>query len=169
MGDEHNTAFTSLIQAMTKQVTPATADPAKRLCLFTDASSTYWSGVLTQVSMSEFHSGKQPQKWAHQPIAFISGTFRNYSARWTTSEKESYAVVASVIRLAHILVVCAEFSLFTDHKNIMYMLSPTRFQANVARHIVHKVQRWAFRLSESNFTVEHIPGENNVWADMLTR
>ena len=77
--------------------------------------------------------------------------------------------MASVTRLSHILAACGEFSLFTDHKNILYMLSPARFDANVARHIVHKIQRWALRLAEFNFTIEHIPGEHNVWADMLTR
>ncbi len=40
---------------------------------------------------------------------------------------------------------------------------------NVARHIVHKTQRWALRLAEFNFTVEHIPGAFNTWADLLTR
>ncbi len=73
-------------------------------------------------------------------------------------EKESYAIISSVLRLAHILVACREFSIFTDHKNILYMLSPTRFNANVARHVVHKVQRWAIRLAEFNFAVEHNPG-----------
>ncbi len=48
------------------------------------------------------------------------------------------------------------------------MLSPTPFNANVARHIVHKTQRWALRLAEFNFTVEHIPGDLNTWADFLT-
>ncbi len=41
--------------------------------------------------------------------------------------------------------------------------------ANVARHIVHKTQRWALRLAEFNFTVEYIPGAFNTWADLLTR
>ncbi len=49
------------------------------------------------------------------------------------------------------------------------MLFPTRFNAKVARHIVHKTQRWALRLAEFNFTVEHITGELNTWADFLTR
>ncbi len=62
-----------------------------------------------------------------------------------------------------------EFSLFTDNKNALYMLSPTRFNANVAQHIVRKTKRWALRLSEFNFTVEHIPGAFNTWADLLTR
>ncbi len=59
--------------------------------------------------------------------------------------------------------------MFTDHKNILYMLSPTCFNANVARHIVNKTQRWDLRLLEFNFTVVHIPGAFNTWADLLTR
>ena len=49
------------------------------------------------------------------------------------------------------------------------MLSPHRFDTNVARHTVHKTQRWALRLTEFNYAAEHIPGESNTWADMLTR
>lgn len=168
-GDEHQQAFTCLIQAIKDQVVLATPDPQRRLCLFTDASEEFWSGVLTQVTMNEFQSDKPPQDWNHQPISFVSGSFKGSAARWTMPEKESYAIIASVIRLAHILVVCGEFSIFTDHKNILYMMAPTRFQANVARHIAHKVQRWAIRLSEFHYTVEHIPGHCNIWADMLTR
>lgn len=156
-GAEHHTAFTSLIQAIKEQVRLASADPEKRLCLFTNVSSTHWSGALTRVLMSEINSGKEPQQWTHKPTAFISGTFRGSSFHWTTPKKESYAVVDTLIRLTHILVVCPEFSLFTDIKTTLYMLAPSCFQASVARHIVHKAQRWALRLSEFNFTVEHVP------------
>ncbi len=137
----------------------ATPDPAKRLCLFTDASSTHWAGVFTQVDPAEIAQyAVLPLEWNHSPVAFVSGSFRGPSSRWTNPNQESCAIVASVTRLSHILAACGEFSLFTDDKSIQYMLSPTRFNANVARHIVHKTQRWALRLAEFNFTVEHIPG-----------
>lgn len=29
--------------------------------------------------------------------------------------------------------------------------------------------RWALKLSAFKYVVEHIPGEKNVWADMVTR
>lgn len=47
-------------------------------------------------------------------------------------------------------------------------MSPSRFDTNIARHIVHKTQRWAIHLAELNYTIEHIPGEINLWDDMLT-
>ncbi len=49
------------------------------------------------------------------------------------------------------------------------MLYSTRLSAKVAPHIVQKTQRWALQLSEFKFTVEHILGELNTWADFLTR
>ncbi len=39
--------------------------------------------------------------------------------------------IRKLTRLSHILAASAEFSLFTDLKNILYMLLQTRFNANV--------------------------------------
>lgn len=58
---------------------------------------------------------------------------------------------------------------FTHHKNLLYTLSPHRLDTNVARHTVHKTQRWVLRLNKFNYPIEQIPGESNIWADMLTR
>lgn len=49
------------------------------------------------------------------------------------------------------------------------MLTLTRFNANLTRHVVNKTQHSALRLAELNFTVEHIPGQSNTWSDMLSR
>lgn len=169
-GAEADNAFSCLISAISNQVKLALSDSIKRICLFTDASSTNWAGVLTQVPITDTESNLlPPQEWEHEPISFVSGSFKGPSLRWSTPEQECYAVVASVTRLSHILAACEKFSLFTDHKNLLYMLSPNRFDNNVARHVIYKTQRWAIRLAEFNFTTEHIPGESNTWADMLTR
>ena len=74
-------------------------------------------------------------------MAFVSGSFRGSSLRWTVPEKESNAIVASFTRLAHVLVLGGEFSIFTDHKNILYMLSPTRIQDNLARQIAESQKK----------------------------
>lgn len=84
-------------------------------------------------------------------------------------EKELYDIVSSVIQLSHILVACGEFYIFTDHKNMSYMLSPRRLNTNVVKHVIHKVQRWAISLYEFSFVVEQIPGKDNFWADIVTR
>ena len=37
------------------------------------------------------------------------------------------------------------------------------------RYAMNKMLRWATKLSAFNYVIEHIPGEENVWADMLSR
>ena len=105
-----------------EQATLATSDPEKRLCLFTDASEPRWSGVLTQVTHSEYKSEKATQNWEHFPIGFVSGVFCGSSVRWTIPEKESYAIIASVIRLSHVLAACGEFSLEYSVHDVPYSL-----------------------------------------------
>ncbi len=125
--------------AIAHQVTLATPDPAERLCLFTDASSTHWAGVLTQVDPAAIaRYTLLPLEWNHSTLASYLGSFRGPSSRWTTPEQEIYATVAGVALLSHLLAECGQLSMFTDHKNILYMLSPTCFNANVARQIVNK-------------------------------
>jgi Integrase zinc binding domain len=52
-----------------------------------------------------------------------------------------------------------QFTVRTDHKNLLYLANST----------VPKLVRWRIILSEYNFIVEHIPGKDNVVADGLTR
>lgn len=58
---------------------------------------------------------------------------------------------------------------FTDHRNLLYIFATRALDANLGRHIISKVQRWAIYLSRFEFVIEHIDGELNVCADMLTR
>ena len=39
----------------------------------------------------------------------------------------------------------------------------------MAKHRASKLMRWAIKLSAFRYVIEHLPGEINVWADMLTR
>ncbi len=168
--DEHHAAFTSLIQAIAQQVTLTIPDPVKRLRLFTDASSTHSAGVLAQVNPNEIATYTSlPLEWNHSPVAFRTGSSRGLCSCLTTPKQESYVIVARLLRLSHILAVRGEFSLFTDRKNIPYMLGTMPFNANFARHIVHKTQRRALRLAEFGFTVKYATAAFNSWADLLPR
>lgn len=63
-----------------------------------------------------------------------------------------------VLRLVHILAAVREYSLFAFGKNILHMMSPSRFNVCVADYVVHKNQRWDYVLTDCNFTIDHIPG-----------
>ncbi len=40
---------------------------------------------------------------------------------------------------------------------------------SIGRHTASKLMRCALKLSAYKYVIEHLPGERNVWADMLTR
>lgn len=39
----------------------------------------------------------------------------------------------------------------------------------MARHQADKLQRWALSLLSFQYVIEHVPGEANVWGDLLSR
>jgi Integrase zinc binding domain len=59
--------------------------------------------------------------------------------------------------------------LFTDHRNLVYIFNPLSIDQSLARHTVAKLQRWALKLSVFKYTIEHISGELNLRADILSR
>jgi hypothetical protein len=56
--------------------------------------------------------------------------------------------------------------MFCDHRNLLYIFAP---DAELKAHIRGKLQRWALKFSEYRYTIEHIAGTNNLWADMVSR
>ena len=61
------------------------------------------------------------------------------------------------------------FHIYTDHRNLVFLFDPFLFSENLKRHNLDKIQRWALRLSGLRYTIQHISGDDNVWADLLTR
>jgi RNase H-like domain found in reverse transcriptase len=141
--------------------------PAKRLCLFMDASSDFWSAVCTQVEPSTLALPFDEQE--HEPLAFLSGKFIGAERRWPIIEKEAFAIVAACQKLDWLLQCPQGFSLFTDHKNLLYVFNLHVSNPNIAGHTAAKLVRWALKLSAYRYKIEHIPGHQNVWSDMLTR
>ena len=93
-----------------------------------------------------------------RPILFISHKFSAAAQNWSTIEQECYAVFYCVLRLQQYLLG-RHFYIATDHRNLIYLQNS----------IVPKVIRWRLRLMEFSFTVYHIPGKENVVADVLSR
>jgi hypothetical protein len=92
------------------------------------------------------------------PIAFISKTLSSQQQRWSTPEKEAYAIYYALVKLEYLLLD-RHFTLHTDHKNLTFM----DMSANA------KVNRWKIFLQEYDFQVEYIKGPLNVIADSFSR
>lgn len=160
-------SFSECKVALENQVTLAHRDPSKQLCVFTDASELLWSGVVTQVPAQDLNKGYADQR--HEPMCFLSSSFTNAELRWATIEKEAYAIMATVQRMHWLLATADGFDLYTDHKNLIFLFDPLSVATDLSQSTIRKVLRWAVRLSAYNYTCVHIPGEENVWADLLSR
>jgi hypothetical protein len=165
----HNAAFNDLKAAIVNATTVALQDPEQRLCLFTDASDFHWGAILTQVPVADRYGDKQVSEWRHTPLAFLSGSFKGASLRWATPDKEGYAVVEACKRLAHMLYVTDGFTIYTDHRNLQYIYNPAGRGGVVPKPTADRLERWALYLRTFEYTIAHIAGEDNVWADLLSR
>lgn len=83
-------------------VTLAHPSLQKVSCLFKDASERNWSGILSQIPQEDCDQPFADQ--LHEPLAFLSGSFKGGSSRWSTAEKEASAIVNSVERLDYLLL-----------------------------------------------------------------
>lgn len=164
---EHRLVFEQCKAALANQVTLAHRDVSKRLCVYTDACDTVWSGVITQVPYEDLTNRHDDQR--HEPLAFLSGHFSGSQLRWSIIEKEAYAVMATSDRMHWLLATPDGFDLYTDHHNLIFLFDPLAVVPDLSISSLRKVLRWAVRLSMYNYTCVHIKGIDNVWADIIGR
>ena len=79
------------------------------------------------------------------PIRFMSKTLAGAQIRWSTIEKECFAMYYSLKKFADLLLG-VPFVLRTDHRNLLYLN-----EAGSA-----KVTRWKIEIQNYNFRIEHI-------------
>ena len=100
----------------------------------------------------------QLQNGIENPVIFVSHILSDQATRWGIMELELYAFVYCVKQLSPYLLGKL-FTVRTDHKNLVYLSNSS----------IPKLVRWRVILSEYRFIIEHIPGEQNIVADGLTR
>ena len=100
------------------------------------------------------------QLWegVEEPIGFMSKAFSSVQKRWSTPEKEAYAIYYSLDKWQHILLG-PHFTIKTDHRNLTY----------ISTHGSAKVMRWKLAVQIFNFDISHIAGKDNIVADHLSR
>jgi hypothetical protein len=142
-------------------------DPAKRLMVYTDASDEHWGAVITQISPATAQRPLSEQD--HEPLLMLSGTFSGSAKRWAIVEKEAYAIVETCRRADYLLHRQDGFALDTDHRNLRYIFDPHSVSSSVPKYTADKLHRWALLLMAYKYEIYDISGEDNVWADLLSR
>jgi hypothetical protein len=96
---------------------------------------------------------------AEHVIQFISRTLQPSEKKRHVREKEALAIVWAA-ETFRVFVAGTFFTVETDHQSLKWLMEA----AQPARLV-----RWAMRLQEFNFTIEHRPGKSNKVADPLSR
>ena len=118
--------------------------------LTTDWSQTAMGAVLSQVDSSgEDH-----------PVAYASKLCSPAESRYAPSEGECCALTWAFSKFRH-YIHGYHFNIYTDHEALEWLAQ--------ARHKNAKLERWALRLQEFDFTVHYKKGSENVVADCLSR
>lgn len=158
--DAHQRSFEDLQDQLRISTRLMHSDPAKVLCIHTDASDQHWAFCATQCHGSEL--SKSPLAQIHEPLSFLSGTFADREAHWSTYEREAFTVVHAFKTLDYLLTCDATTWLFTDHRNILFAFNPVAMDPSLGRHKVLKVVRWALFLNAFHYRIEHVPGDANI-------
>ena len=147
--DVHQTAFQFIKDSLTTVPLLVYPDSNKPYTLYTDASDTCIGACLTQICDGE-----------EKPLYYLSHKLSKSQCKWSTVEKEAYAIHFSLQKLDYYLHN-AEFVIKTDHKPLKYLLeSPMQNR---------KIQMWALGMAGYNCKVEYIEGKTNTCADLLSR
>ena len=133
-------------------------DTNKPYILYTDASNSCIGACLTQpIDRKESES---PVIRNEKPIYYLSHKLSDTQTRWSTIEKEAFAIHYALQKLDHYLHN-AEFTIRTDHKPLKYLLeSPMQNK---------KIQLWALGIAGYNCKIEYVAGTDNSCADLLSR
>lgn len=165
--ERHAVAFDGLKTALSKITPLAHPQADATVCVFTDASLDHWRAAATQLDSED--ESRPITDQTHKPLAFLSGSFSGSSARWPIVEKEAFAIVETCKRLDYLLLREKGFSIFTDHRNLVYIFDPRATDANMARFQADKLQRWSVTMMMFRYVIYHISGDDNVWGDLLSR
>ena len=147
---ECETAFNSLKEQLSTSPVLGFPNFAKDFILYADASDIGIGAVLPQ----------KDDEGNEHVISYSSKAFTGAEKRWTTTEKEAYAVVWALTHY-HAYVYGHKVIVFTDHRPLQWL--------RALKNPNGKLARWILRLEEYDYSIVHKPGTAMQHADALSR
>jgi hypothetical protein len=135
-------------------------DPDKRICVLTDASDRFYASLVTQINEEQLDLSMEEQD--RQPLALLSGDFKSAQQQWTVPEKDAFVIAIDTVTTVNFhLLSHDEYSILSGHLNLTYIYNSLPADPALARHVVHKLQPWALRMSVFSYRMEHVMGKLN--------
>eukprot|EP00918_Siedleckia_nematoides_P066947 GHVU01145615.1.p1 GENE.GHVU01145615.1~~GHVU01145615.1.p1 ORF type:complete len:3547 (+),score=395.68 GHVU01145615.1:1301-10642(+) len=172
-------AFADLKEALKKQVQLAHPDKNHWGGVVTQVSTEAWKALLasnanlppddgTSKSCAPGPSLAEIASLDHQPLAFLSGTFRGAQLKWSTIEKEAFAIRTSLLRYEHLFLRSKGVIVLTDHRNLEFLFGKESTRS-LPSYVRDKLFRWYVSIVSIPYRIRFLSGEHNHWADMFSR
>lgn len=149
-GEQQNDAFTTIKQLLISRPILAMYNPDAYTEVHTDACLNGVAGVLMQ-------RGEMSKM---QPVSYYSRKTSKEESKYHSFELEALAIVCSLERF-RVYLIGREFVIKTDC-NSLKLLSEKR-------DLNPRIGRWFMKLTEFNYTIEHVRGDKNLIPDALSR
>ena len=149
LGQAQEKAFSSLQDCLLKRPILKLPNHSKPFILQTGASNFGLGAAHMQQHGEKLH-----------PVAYASKKLAPAETRYSTLEKERLGIVWGVPKF-RLYLAGKPFVLQTDHQLLAY-INKTKYQND-------RIMRWALALQGYDYTVQDIPGKDNVAADYLSR
>ena len=143
--EEMNASFEVLKHSVTSAPRLAIGDPDRPFVVRTDASDQDIGAVLLQDG---------------RPVAYESKKLNPAQCRYSTYEKELFAIVHALKIWRHFLYG-SKFVVYADHQSLKYFCEASDLRGRKAR--------WAELMQEFDFEIKYCKGVKNQVADALSR
>lgn len=136
-------------------------DPGNRLCVYSDASGSFWSGIITDLPFNDINFSHDEQH--HKLLAFVSIRSKPIQLCPSTLSKEAYSFMTMLKQMRWAIINPDAFDIFTNHKIFISIFDPQVMYPNLSETSLRRVLRCAVRLSIYTFHHNHAKGSDNVW------
>ena len=157
---ECQAAFEYLKESLTIIPLLAFPDCSLPYRVYTDSSADTVGAMLSQEQEEIDEEGNSTGRMVEKPIYFLSHKLSPTQCRYSTIERECYAIYYALQKL-HTYLHNAKFEIFCDHQPLKYLLESPMMNK--------RVQMWALTIQGYNATINFISGKENSVADLLSR
>jgi hypothetical protein len=146
---EHQKAFEGLKKVLSTEPLLIYPDFSQPFIIACDASTKAIGAVLSQI-----------RDGADRPIAYCSRQLNQAESKYSTTELELLAFLFATKQF-RCYIYGRKFTAYADNRALKWLLN--------LQDPSSRLTRWAMKLSEYDFTVEHRPGTQMRHADALSR
>ena len=149
-GEEEQRAFECLKEKLCDASALAIPRPGEPVTVVVDASSVAVGACAMQAD-SEGHE---------RPIAYLSQKLSLAQTKWSTIEREAFAVI-NALRKWHAILFGAHIVVYSDHNPLTYVVECAPKSA--------RLTRWSLALAQYQIELRYKKGVHNTAADYLSR